>query len=96
MLLALAALAEAERRWPTRSSGEVGTSLRQALAPAAGLVALTGLLAIVIAASRPEAVITYAREHTTFVLGAGVIGALGLALAAGFALTLRRSPSRTR
>jgi membrane-associated phospholipid phosphatase len=96
MTLALAALAEGERRWPTAAVRERGTSLVEALAPAGGLVALTALLALVVAASRPEAVTAYAREHTTFVLGAGVIGALGLGLAAGLALTLRRSPSRAR
>lgn len=96
MTVALAALAEAERRWPTRSIREEGTTLIEALAPAAGLVALATLLAVIVAASRPEAVVIYAREHTTFVLGAGAIGGLGLALAAGLALTLRRSPSRSR
>lgn len=96
MTVALAALAEAEQRWPTRPVREKGTTLAEALAPAAGLVALATLLAAVVAALRPEAVVTYARDHTTFVLGAGVIGALCLALAAGLALTLRRSPSRTR
>lgn len=96
MTVALAALAEGERRWPTRVVREKGTSLIEALLPPAGLVALTVVLAGVVAASRPDAVVAYAREHTTFVLGAGVIGALGLGLAAGLALTLRRAPPESR
>jgi hypothetical protein len=35
-------------------------------------------------------VVTYAREHSAFVVGAAAIAALGLALATGLMLTLRR------
>jgi membrane-associated phospholipid phosphatase len=96
MLLGLAALAGAERRWPTGAPREKGVSLMEALAPAVGLIVLAAMLAAVVAALRPGAVVTYAREHTTFVLGAAALGALALAFAAGLALTLRRSPSRSR
>jgi hypothetical protein len=40
--------------------------------------------------ARPQAVIAYARIHTSFMVGAAAIGALGLALATGVALALRR------
>jgi hypothetical protein len=45
---------------------------------------------VLIAVARPGAVADYAHDHTTFVLGAGLIAALGLGLATGLALTLRR------
>ncbi len=63
---------------------------RTALGPPAaallGTVALAGLVALV----RPEPVVVYAQVHTTFVVGAAAIGALGLALATGLMLALRR------
>jgi membrane-associated phospholipid phosphatase len=79
-----------------RSSPRVRTepaervSLRDALrAPAVallGALSLAGLLAL----ARPHQVVAYAQAHTTFVVGAAAIGALGLSLATGVMLTLRR------
>ena len=63
---------------------------RTALGPPAaallGALALAGLVAL----ARPQAVVAYAQAHTTFVVGAGAIGLLGLALATGVMLALRR------
>jgi membrane-associated phospholipid phosphatase len=65
-------------------------SVRQALGPPsaalAGLVALVGLVAL----ARPHEVVAYARGHEAFIVGAGTIAVLGLALATGVTLTLRR------
>ena len=65
-------------------------SVREALrAPAAALLAavvLAGLIVLV----RPHAVINYAQAHTAFVVGAAAIAAMGLTLATGVMLTLRR------
>jgi hypothetical protein len=39
---------------------------------------------------RPHAVIGYASAHKAFVIGAGAIGVVGMAVAAGVMLALRR------
>ena len=39
---------------------------------------------------RPHEVLAYARDHEAFVIGAGAIGALGMLLASGLTLMLRR------
>lgn len=65
-------------------------SVREALAaPAIALLAAGGLACVAVIV-RPHAVVNYARLHTTFVVGAGAIGVLGLALATGIMLTVRR------
>jgi hypothetical protein len=82
-----------DRRQPrvveTAPSGR-GISVREALAPPAlallGAVALVGLVVL----ARPSEVVAYARVHTAFVVGAAAIAALGLALATGVMLALRR------
>ena len=65
-------------------------SLREALRPAGaallGALVLGGLIAL----ARPHQVIAYAQNHTAFVVGAASIGALGLMLATGVMLALRR------
>ncbi|MGI8573270.1 MAG: phosphatase PAP2 family protein [Solirubrobacteraceae bacterium] len=81
---------EARRpRRPTRQPGE-RVSLREALAPAGvaviGALALAGLVALL----RPHQVLSYARAHEAFMVGAAAIGLLGLALATGLMLALRR------
>jgi membrane-associated phospholipid phosphatase len=88
-LLMLAALVSVERRWPTRQADRAGFGISRAFVPVAGLVAIAAALCAVVALARPEAVVTYARMHTTFVVGAGIIGALGLTLATALALALR-------
>lgn len=91
-LLAVAAIFTANARRPQALTGELAQrpSIREALGPpSAALLAAMGLGAVV-AVARPEGVASYARAHEAFVVGATAIGALGLALATGVMLTLRR------
>jgi membrane-associated phospholipid phosphatase len=76
----------------TRTEPEVSrrVSVRDALRPSAAAVLAALSLAGLIALARPHAVVSYAHSHTTFVIGACAIAALGLALATGVMLALRR------
>lgn len=91
-LAAVAALFASNRAGARRETNDVAVraSLAQTLrAPAGvllGAIALAGLLSLI----RPATVLAYARAHETFMVGAASIGALGLALATGVLLTLRR------
>ncbi len=90
-LLGIAALFATD---PSRAPGSPRpVSLRGALTPP--VLALFGALALVALAAldRPQAVVSYARAHEAFVIGAAVIGALALALATGLVVTLRRYAS---
>jgi membrane-associated phospholipid phosphatase len=64
----------------------VGQALRPPAAALLGALALAGLVAL----ARPHAVVSYTEDHTAFVVGACAIGALGLVLATGVMLALRR------
>jgi membrane-associated phospholipid phosphatase len=83
---ALAARAASAER-PTLSIGE-------ALVPAAVLLCAAAVLVGLIVLARPHQVLDYARIHETFVIGAGVIAALGLTLASGLMLVLRRGDAQ--
>jgi membrane-associated phospholipid phosphatase len=61
-----------------------------AMTPPVAALGLLLALASFVAILRPEAVIDYARLHTSFVVGAAALAALGLSLATGVMLTLRR------
>jgi membrane-associated phospholipid phosphatase len=90
-LLAVAAVFTANRR-PQVAATELvqRVSIREALGPpSAALLGAVALSAVVVIA-RPEAVASYARAHGAFVIGASAIAALGLALATGVMLALRR------
>jgi membrane-associated phospholipid phosphatase len=65
-------------------------SLRSALAPPAAAVLGAGALVALIALARPHQFLSYANGHTAFIVGAGVIGAFGLALATAVMLSVRR------
>jgi membrane-associated phospholipid phosphatase len=65
-------------------------SISDALAPQAALVAGTVLLVGLVALARPHPVIAYARAHEAFVVGAGAIGLLALAVASAITLAMRR------
>jgi membrane-associated phospholipid phosphatase len=88
--LAVSAVWAAEARWPRRARPAAPMAVRDAVRPALVTAAAALGVGALIAAGRPGAVAGYAQEHTTFVVGAGVIAALGLGLAMGLALTLRR------
>jgi membrane-associated phospholipid phosphatase len=65
-------------------------SVREALGPPSlALLAALGLVALVLIA-RPHQVVQYARIHETFVIGAAAIAAVGLAMATGIMLAVRR------
>jgi membrane-associated phospholipid phosphatase len=87
-LLAVAALLAADRRRPARRRAEARPRPVDALAPLA-LGAGAASMAAAVAIARPGAVRDYAAAHTTFAVGAAVIGALAVALALGFARAIR-------
>jgi membrane-associated phospholipid phosphatase len=71
---------------PARAPISVG----EALTPVAMLVALTAVCVGLIVLMHPHGVLSYAREHSVFVIGAGSIAAFGMLLASGLTLMLRR------
>jgi membrane-associated phospholipid phosphatase len=95
-LVGVAGLWAADRRWPAHTGRAAVLRAREAIAPSAvvaptaAAVAGAVLCAGLVALARPHAVLAFANLHTVFVAGALAIGALGLALAIGLALTLRR------
>jgi membrane-associated phospholipid phosphatase len=94
-LLGAAGLSLYEARQPSAAQAESGSdrpafSIGEALTPAAVLLAAGAVLAGLILLARPHAVLDYARAHETFVIGAAAIAAVGLTLASGLMLMLRR------
>jgi membrane-associated phospholipid phosphatase len=91
-LLAVAAVLSVGARGPAGARIELGRRLtvREALAPPALTALAAVLLAVLVAVTRPGEVVSYARLHEAFVLGAAAIAALGLLLATGVMVTLRR------
>jgi membrane-associated phospholipid phosphatase len=92
-LLACAAALASDPRQARGAVGDDATrslTTRQALGPPA--IAVTGALGLVglAAIARPHEVVLYARVHSTFIVGAAAIAALGLALAMGVMLAVRR------
>jgi membrane-associated phospholipid phosphatase len=71
---------------PPRPSFSVG----EALAPVVVVMAVALVLLGLILLARPHEVLAYVRDHETFVVGACSIGALGMMLASGLSLMLRR------
>ena len=92
-LLGIAAIWSTERGRPDglpQSDHTTAPTLWEALGPpAVALLAACALTALVLIA-RPHQVVSYARVHEAFVIGAAAIGALALTLATGVMLTLRR------
>jgi membrane-associated phospholipid phosphatase len=66
-------------------------SIGEALTPAAALLVAGAVLVGLILLARPHAVLDYARAHETFVIGAAAIAAVGLTIASGLMLVLRRN-----
>jgi membrane-associated phospholipid phosphatase len=79
------------RRLPGQSRERV--SMRDALMPPAVALAGAAGLAGLVALARPHQVLSYARAHEAFIVGAAAIGLLGLALATGLMLALRATGS---
>lgn len=88
-LLAVAALLANRQRTPAPRPGP-RPRLWQELAPSAAAVLIAAALALLVALARPHAVVAFARTHETFMLGAGVIAVIALALATGLMLAVRR------
>ncbi|MGZ4351326.1 MAG: phosphatase PAP2 family protein [Solirubrobacteraceae bacterium] len=65
-------------------------SVAEALVPVALLVGVAAVLMGLVLLARPHEVISYVREHEAFVVGACSIGVLGMVLASGLSLMLRR------
>lgn len=76
---------------PERTRVNVWAGVKPVAAVAAAALGLAALVLI----ARPDAVIDYARTHTTFVIGAGVIAALALSLI-GFLAAATTSAPRSR
>jgi membrane-associated phospholipid phosphatase len=99
-LLGVAALFYLDARLARRSSAPAGAAeevtdarripIRDALGPPAAVLLATIVLSGLIVLARPHEVFTYARAHEAFMVGAAAIAALGLALATGVMLALRR------
>ena len=65
-------------------------SIGQALIPMAALLVAAAVCVALVFIARPQPVIDFARFHEAFVVGAAAIGALGLMIASGLTLMLRR------
>jgi membrane-associated phospholipid phosphatase len=85
VLLAIAGLAFAERRWPSRRGEEAGTRPADVV-PALLVAVLAAGAAAGLALARPHALLGYAAEHTTFVAGALAIAGLAVLIATVMAL----------
>jgi hypothetical protein len=91
-LLGVYAVVMLDARRPPRVPSETTRriSVREALAPPVAAVVGAAAIAGLVALARPHQVISYARGHEAFVVGAAAIGVLALALATGVMLALRR------
>jgi membrane-associated phospholipid phosphatase len=90
VLLAIAAIWAADARWPRRTGRAAALRVGEALGPPLTAVVVAGILGLWVLLARPLSVLSYARDHTAFMVGAGGLAVLGLALATGLALALRR------
>ncbi len=88
--LIIAVARAAERRRPTPARPEPSLSRVAVLWPVAAVAVFAAMAVAAVAASRPDQTLAHAVAHTSFVLGAPLLGGLALALAGGVALTLRR------
>ena len=88
-LLAVGALLALPQRQPAVASVSKTPAWR-ALGPSAAAVIGAGGLALLVALARPHAVVSFARSHEVFVIGAAAIALVALALATGLMLAVRR------
>jgi membrane-associated phospholipid phosphatase len=89
-LLGVAALYASEARAPRPATASRRPPLREMLGPPATALLGALVLVAVVAIARPHPVVSYARAHEAFMVGAAAIGVLALVLATGLMLTLRR------
>jgi membrane-associated phospholipid phosphatase len=77
---------------PAPASGAATTvSVGATLAPMGALLGAVAVCIGLVLLARPQPVLDYARAHEWFVLGAAAIGVLGLMIASGLTLMLRRA-----
>lgn len=93
-LAAVGALWWSERRWPRRAPGAPPPAVGAALAPTGAAAAAALLLAGAVLLARPAQVVGFAQQHTTFVVGAGLLGAAALGLAAALTVLVARVARR--
>jgi hypothetical protein len=91
-LLGVGALLAANARTARPVAAEVAehVSVPDALRPVVAAVLAAAAMACLVLVIRPHEVVTYAQAHKAFVVGAAAIGALGVALATGIMLAIRR------
>jgi membrane-associated phospholipid phosphatase len=93
-LLGVGALLMSDARGARPAADEVGdaegVSIQDALRPITATLIGAAALACLIVLVRPHEVVDYAQAHKLFVAGAAAIGALGVALATGMMLAVRR------
>jgi membrane-associated phospholipid phosphatase len=89
-LLAAGALLAAEQGWAGPIRRTPRTPVSEALGPPAAALLAAIVLAGVVVLARPHEVVSYARTHEAFTIGAPIIGVVALALATGLMLVVRR------
>ena len=89
-LLAVAALLAAERWRPSPTPGAGPLSIWAVLGAPGVVLAGALILTAIVVLIRPDDVVSYARAHEAFLVGAAGIGALGLGLSTGVVLSVRR------
>jgi membrane-associated phospholipid phosphatase len=99
-LLGAAAVFAYDRRWPRAEESDseaiASPSLASVLWPSVAIVACGVVVVGLVALARPHEVLSYARDHTAFIIGAAVIGTLAIGLAAGITLLSPGSHGRYR
>ncbi len=89
-LAAVSGLLAVQERRAGPGGRTVRPSVTSALGPSAAAVLAAIFLAVGAALARPHDVVSYARAHEAFMVGAVAIGAVALALATGLMLAVRR------
>jgi membrane-associated phospholipid phosphatase len=89
-LAAVSGLLAVQERRASPAGRAVRPSVTSALGPSAAAVLAAVFLAVGAALARPHDVISYARAHEAFIVGAVAIGVIALALATGLMLAVRR------
>jgi membrane-associated phospholipid phosphatase len=89
-LIIVAALLAAERRRPVVRTSSPPVSVRAALGAPGAVVVAAALLTAILVVVHPHDVVSYARAHQAFVVGAAAVAALSLVLSTGVLLSVRR------
>jgi len=90
VLAVAGALRAADRRWPAHKGDKAAVGMREALAPSAVAVGAAGVAGLAALLLRPGAVVDETMRHTTAVAGGLAVATIGLAVATGLVLALRR------